>query len=105
MPQLEPAATDIRAACKVFLSSMAIVIGPDAAGDRRDVRGHAGNALKVNIAAKTAVGALVNSHVDHDRAGLDPVGRDELGLPHGDEEQIGLAREGARRHEWRCGRR
>ena len=32
MPQLEPAATAIRAACKVFLSSMAMVIGPTPPG-------------------------------------------------------------------------
>ena len=59
------------------------------------MRGHAGNALEVNIAAKTAVRALVHADVDHDRAGLDPIRRHELGLSHGNKEQIGLAREAA----------
>ena len=48
----------------------------------------------MNVATEAAVVALVNAHVDHDGAGLDPLAGHLLGTTHGDDKQIGPPRHG-----------
>ena len=82
--------TAIRAACSVLRSSMAIVIGPDAAGDRRDRAGDLGRRVEVDVAVEAVVGA-VDADVDDRRARLDPVALDHPGAPDRGDQHVGAA--------------
>src|SRR5687767_15056599 len=58
---------------------------PHAAGNRGNFRAERGHGGEMNVAGESVTGFLgrvgdaVNTHIDHDGAGLDHVGRDELG--------------------------
>ena len=80
------------AACNVFRSSIAMVIGPTPPGTGVIAR-PTGQPLEIDVAAEPTVVPLVNANVDHGRAGLDPIGGHLLGLPHGDDQKIGLPRD------------
>ena len=88
----------------VLRSSMAIVSGPTPPGTGVIREATSATLAKVDVAAETAVVALVNAHVDHDRPGLDPIGGDLFGPSHRDDQQIGLAGDRRRRRGWPCGR-
>src|SRR5690606_25705800 len=69
--------------------------GADAAGHGRNRTGHFTRAFEVDVADQAAVGEAVNTHVDHDSAGLDHVSRDHAGFAGGYYENIGAAGLGA----------
>src|SRR5690348_16807634 len=62
----------------------------DAPGHRRHVAGDLHRA-RVDVAEEAVVGA-VHADVDHRRAGLDHVGTDEVKLPDGSDEDVGVER-------------
>ena len=68
-----------------------MVIGPTPPGTGVIHAGALLRRVEVDVAAELAVGQPVDADVDHDRARLDPVARDELRLADGGDEDVGLA--------------
>ena len=65
--------------------------GADTTGNRGDPGCPFGGGFKIHIATQAAIFHAVDTHVDDDGAGLDPLTLDQTGLADGNHDQIGAA--------------